>query len=233
VLLLFACAGAAPAIDELTPVIGDPVKGTFTAFKNNRFHFEPYGGKEIREQPPRVKSLSLDPPVKVTVKPRGKKAIEDAVFKSYEAASFLFEHGGETLELPSTHVTTIEIGLDFDRAKAHAAWSPPAEEDAGTGSEPEDWVEKGKITIIHFHMDEVMASVRQGGYVASIADKNKGKIRLVKVTVPGWDSEIAKKHGITSVPQFWFYNRRGQESSRLVDRFTGEDIDNAVRAAAR
>jgi hypothetical protein len=47
------------------------------------------------------------------------------------------------------------------------------------------------------------------------------------------DNPFCETNGIQSLPQFWFYNKRGQLTDRLIERFTPVDIDAALKKAKR
>ncbi len=93
--------------------------------------------------------------------------------------------------------------------------------------------------MIHLHCDALVASTRQGNYADALAGDSHGKIVLKRVAIPvvngepDWNSPVAKRFGITSVPQFWFYGKTGKPIKRLTDRFAEEDIDAAFKSALR
>jgi hypothetical protein len=97
----------------------------------------------------------------------------------------------------------------------------------------ENYVKTGHVTVVHFNSDDVVSSVRQGAVVDTMARDSKGKIALVKVNMSSLDSPGAKKYGIASIPQFWFYDQNGQLTTKLVDRFTESDITAALQAASK
>ena len=45
------------------------------------------------------------------------------------------------------------------------------------------------------------------------------------------DDPVAQANKLRSLPQFWFYDRRGELSGKLAERFTEEDISKAFEAA--
>jgi len=55
----------------------------------------------------------------------------------------------------------------------------------------------------------------------------------VRIAVGGPDSQEARRYGIASVPQFWFYDRAGRLTTKLTERFTSTDIEAALKDAQR
>ena len=72
-----SCPAAGAASSTIRLADGEQREGTFQAFKNDRFYFQPRDEKTLRAMRLRVESLTLAPPAKVSVKPRGKKKITD------------------------------------------------------------------------------------------------------------------------------------------------------------
>ena len=229
---LMSCLG--PPISAMGTIIlkgNKSYEGTFEAYKNDRFCFQPKEGKKLHEQRMSVESLILQPPTQVSVKPYGEKERDDLKLKGYEPPNFIFEKNGEIITMPGSRVTRIEMGLDFNRTMQDVGVSNVPANKADV--EVEKLVEKGIVTIIHFHVqtEKMSPNVRQENYVGTLA-KN-GKVAVVRIDISDWDEPVAKKYNITSSPQFWFYNRSGKLVKKLVDRFTGNDIDMALKAASR
>ena len=106
----------------------------------------------------------------------------------------------------------VEETLDFDIQKA---------------------VKPGSVTIVHFHMPDLVASVREGNYVDALAKDSKGAVKVVRVVIARWENPLIEKYGLTSLPQFWFFGRTGKLSKKLTERFTEIDIDEALKAARK
>lgn len=232
VYALMSCLGTTIfAMDTITLKGNRSYEGTFEAYKNDRFYFQPKEGKKLHEQRLSVESLVLQPPAKVSVKPYGKKERDDLNLKGYEPPNFIFDSNGETITMPGSQITRIEMGLDFSRVMQDTGVSNAPANEADV--EVEKVVEKGIVTIIHFHVqtEKMSPNVRQENYIGSLA--KEGKVAVVRIDLPDWDAAVAKKYNITSSPQFWFYNRSGKLVKKLVDRFTGNDIDMAFKAASR
>jgi hypothetical protein len=143
---------------------------------------------------------------------------------------------GRPVALPGSRVTFIKPGMDFNRSGNPP---PPGGDDAAQpGAAPkvediESLVEFGKVTVIHFHMPSLAPSLKLGNYVASIAEKSRGRIHYAVIDVPDWKDPVAVKHNIRSLPQFWFYNRRGKLATKVTERFVPNEIDAAIRKAQR
>jgi len=226
---LFAASTAHGDVLKLRNAVA--YEGSFTGFKQDKFHFQPRDGKEIVELRVKVDELKLDPPANVIVKPHGKKKRDDLKLIGYGASTFRFSAGGQVLSMTSPTVTSIEMGLDFNRAVAAGG----AETLPGSNGELDigALVEPGLVTVVHFHMASVVSSVRQGNYIAALAGDSKGKAKVVKIELTSFDAAMARKYGIASAPQFWFYSRAGKLVKKLTERFTEEDIDQALKEAMR
>jgi len=224
------CAEDACCVDTLTVAGGEEYHGLFEGFRNGRCYFRAEDGRIIRLMLSRVEAVALNPSARVSVKPRGRKRIEDLKLEYYKRPSFVFSGNAGEMKMPGAQVTRIDTLLDFTRVMREST-APP--ERIRTTSDIEKAIQPGVVTIVHFHMPSVMASVRQGNYVASLAKNSKGRIKLVKFEFTNWKAPVLKRYNIKSLPQFWFYNRRGKCARKLVDRFTGDDIDRALRAARR
>jgi len=227
VFLLASVPAAHAARDVITLHPGGEVEGVFEAYRNGRFYFQPHEGRKLHELAGRVKSLALDPPALVSVKPRGKKTEHDRTLKGYTEPYFVFlEDDARETRMMASHVTLIEPGLDFKRflpdTSAADAETPDSDKDI------EELVRPGKATIVHFHMASALASVRQGNYVRLVAEKNRNRLVLIKLDLADWDDPVAKKYKISSVPQFWFYDRQGRLVRKLTERFTSDDLDKAL-----
>jgi hypothetical protein len=238
------------AIDKVVIKNGEEtLEGKIEGYKNDGFKLKQADGKQITIPKMSVDSVTLDPPANAIVKMRsaGKKR-EDLKFKGYEKPDFIFaEENGKEIKIPASEITFVAIGLDFAREMALA--NEPTQGKNGEKGEKqandedvevEDMLKKGMVTIIYFEpsgdkfeAEMKVAGTRSESYILAQEKKMKGKLAVVKIPVPGWDAPVAKKYKITSLPQFWFYNREGKLVTKLVDRFTTVDIDTALKAARK
>ncbi|NLF16534.1 MAG: hypothetical protein GX595_04660, partial [Lentisphaerae bacterium] len=53
------------------------------------------------------------------------------------------------------------------------------------------------------------------------------------VTITGLDAPLARRYGLTRLPQFRFYSRSGVLVTTLTERFTPDDIAAAIDAARK
>jgi hypothetical protein len=206
-------------------------EGDFKSYKNGRFYFKDAEGKEVQEAKARVASLRVEPPAIVSVKPQGRKKRDDLRLKGYARGSFVFDQTGREITMSAGSLSFIDMGMDFRHPEMEIVSTVVKADESSL--EVEKLVATGVVTIIHFHMPGVLSSLRQGKYVESLADGSKGKVQVVRIEIPRLPSPSADKYGVTSVPQFWFYNRKGQLVRKLTERFTDEDLDAAVKEARR
>lgn len=223
-------AAGLPAADRIALRGGEAYDGSFQGFKNNRFYFQPTQGELLRETADKVQSLTLDPPVTVTLKPLGKKPLKDVKLLSFAAPAFVFRADGAEQKLPATHVTSIDTSGDLRRAMAHAAAAPAAPAEA---VKIEKLLKPGDVTVIHFHMASSAASLRLKAHAENVAQRHKGKMKVATVEIAGWDDPTAKLYDVRSVPQFWIYGRNGTLLQKLEGDVTPATIDAALAAALK
>jgi hypothetical protein len=94
-------------------------------------------------------------------------------------------------------------------------------------------VRKGFINIVHFHNPKLLPSIREGNYVEALAANSSKRIVILKIVVEDFNAPVCVAQDITSLPQFWFYDERGNLVHKLTKRFTEGDIDRAVTQARR
>lgn len=105
--------------------------------------------------------------------------------------------------------------------------------ESGEDVDIESQLKKDVVNVVHFHYAAAHSSVRQGNYLEVLARKSNGRVVIHRIVVPGWNAPVCVAKGVKSLPQFWFYNREGELSSKLTDRFTENDIDTALKKALR
>ena len=224
---------AAPLLaDELLIKDSPHLKGTFEGFKNDRISFAPSTGPKSQTPLLRVESLTVSPPAKVTVKPRSGKKMEDVKVVSYTNRTFTIEQNGRTVQMPSASISMIETEIDLSRAMALQA-EGQVQTAPNENASVESLVQTGRVTVVHFHMQSVIASVRQGNYVQGLANQSHGKIKLAVVTLDDFNAPMAIRNQIQAVPQFWFYNKSGRLAGKLVGRFEESEIDRMLRDAKK
>jgi hypothetical protein len=125
----------------------------------------------------------------------------------------------------------IELAPAFKRP---TIWTGPASNIVSDfDSELTGLMKTGIVNIVYFHMPDVDADTRYGSYVQALAQQEPGKVNVIPLDVAAWSSPTATKYGIRSVPQFWFYNRRGLLVSKLADFKTTDAIDEAFKAVMK
>lgn len=229
ILLAWLCmAGAAGAADVLTLASGEQLQGAFAGFSGGQFHFAV--DSETNRKVPLIKvvTLAISPPVSVNLKRRGGRNESAITLSAYEKPHFQFSTPAGALSLASAQIASIEVLDTFARAMQHQKERDRADQTSvAAGSRLV--VPTGQVTVVHFHMESVVSSVRQGQYAKTLAGKHD--IAYVRVDLSGWTDAIATEYHITSAPQFWFYDRAGRVTQRLTDRFTDVDLETAFRSA--
>lgn len=247
VLIITMSAMTLYGIDKVVIKNGEEtLEGKIEGYKNYGFTIKQVDGKQITIPKISVDSVTLDPPANAIVKMRGgAKKREDLKFKGYEKPDFIFaEESGKEIKIPISDITFVAIGLDFAREMtlANQATQGKNVEKEGNNEDVnvEDLLKKNMVTIIYFEpsgekfeAEAKVAGARSESYILAQEKKMKGKVAVVKVPVASWDAPVAKKYKITSLPQFWFYNREGELATKLVNRFTTVDIDTALKAARK
>lgn len=232
-VMIFYMSISVVAMDAIMLRGNRSYEGTFEAYKGGRFYFQPREGEKVNVMRSGVTFLSLEPPASVSVKVFGAGKRDDLKFKRYEKGKFVFEEKGR--EITSARVSIIEMGLDFRHLKS-AGTAPEANDFAPSPDiDVEKLIKPGKVTIVHFHLktDQPGPYTRQENYVSSLPKRSNGRVHVAMINISDWNAPIVKKYNIGSLPQFWFYNRRGKLVKKLAERFTSEDIDEAVKEALR
>ena len=94
-------------------------------------------------------------------------------------------------------------------------------------------LKKGVVNVIHFHYPRAVSSVRDGNYLVGIATKHPNRLVVKKVVVQDFNAPICQALELKTLPQFWFYGPGGKLAKKLTERFTENDLDAALRDAAR
>lgn len=225
-ILLALPAMSGRCADVLTYTDGKRAEGLFVRFQGGQFEFLEGDAKPAKVAAARVESLTLDPPVKADVRRRGGRSLDGVMLTGYSKPQFTFADG--TGPVPTMQIERIQPRSDLRREMQHVAEA----QRAATVSTPASGIlelpiHTGVVTVVHFHMEEVASSLKQGNYIQERCAESKGKIAFFRVNLRGWDDPAARQYQIASVPQFWFYDRDGQLVRKLTDRFTGDDIDAA------
>jgi hypothetical protein len=78
-------------------------------------------------------------------------------------------------------------------------------------------------------MPDLMQSTRTWNYVKSLENNKRIKVKPVRITITDWENPFIKQYDIKTLPQFWFYDKSGKLETKLIKRFTSNDIDEAVK----
>jgi hypothetical protein len=229
-------AAAAAAGDAMVLNSGVVVTGVFAGFESQDFVFETDTGKPRREHATNVRSITINPPAKVSAVLIN-QSLENVLFKGYARFVVTFVKDGADFTEPVTMLRRIEPG--FDTGRVAEGSRPPVEGgplrviSRGEDVDFEKVLRRGVVNVVHFHYAENLASVREGNYLETLARKSQGRILVLRVDIAGWKAPICKARELNSLPQFWFYGPGGRLVRKLTERFTETDIDTALADARR
>jgi hypothetical protein len=161
-------------------------------------------GDRLREtQPPAMDRMPPHEPVANGLRP-------NVGISEQEARERDWKRTGRWREEPAPAVGVISRGEDIDIDRA---------------------LDKNMVNVVHFHLSSSLASVRQGGYLSSLAAKRESRFVVKRIEIPDWKVPICRARDLRSLPQFWFYSRSGRLVTKLANRFTDSDIEAALEQA--
>jgi hypothetical protein len=236
--MLALCGLLSAAADDL--VLGEQtLKGVFVSFGKGQFQFQTWDGKTYREKTLNVRKLVLDKPLKVVLETRSRKDAETVLLKGFDSGQFRLQRGERDAVERESQVRSVAVHASEQSMTDYMERAKQAESAAVAAAEmqvPEtldDLVEMGLITVLHFHQPDSVTSTRQGSYCRRLAEESQGRMVYKRLTVSGPDDPALARHGLTTLPQFWFYSRSRKLVTKLTERFTSEDFENAIKAARR
>lgn len=210
---------------------------TFEEFKTGRIYFEDLKNPKKASASKMISTISsvqLKPPGNAIVKYRDGKTDSSFKLDSYTNACFvLTDKAGKQQSISYRNVASIKLDLDFNRSKAKQEKPDEQVKENAADFDIDSLAKPGVVTIIQLHMPDLMASTRTWNYVKSLEDNKKIKVKPIRITIKDWENPILKKYEITTLPQFWIYNKSGKLETKLIKRFTSTDIDDAIKKANR
>ncbi len=240
VTALLGCMLSVAALADTLKAGGKSYSGVFAGYEKGQVLFQEWTAAEpMQMELRRVERLKIakPSPVKYTLSGAPKKVLT-APFLGIKNGAFLFVAGDDELRYFSRQLGRIEVKIDYQAFMAEAqqaAAGAGAGADAGAEAplRAADMVVDNQVTVIHFHHDGSAASTRQGNLAQRLCEDSRGAATYVRVLVKDDDDPVAKANKLRSLPQFWFYDRRGDLSSKLAERFTEEDISKAFESARK
>lgn len=233
-LAVALCAGRLSALDQFVPMGGQPTEGFFLSYDDGKINFMTRDQKTMHERPIGVKKVVLDKPLKAHLEMKTKRGEKQEILVTgFEGGMFQIERGGRPEKVPLQSVAQLRVD-----ALASERTTDKLETDGfvisnGEEVDIEAALEKGKVSIVQFHQPGSISSERQGNSVSTMARDSKGRLSFKRVVCAKPAAPAMKQHGVTSLPQFWFYDGKGQLVTKLADRFTDQDIAEAVKKAQR
>lgn len=181
-------------------------------------------------------SLTLDPPLRIVLRPATGKTREDLRLTGYDKTGFHFaDPAGAPLRMSAAQVRSLRAALDFERGMAlqQAAAAPPDQPAAAGAGDPA--IHTGAVTLVLFHMPAAgpTPATRMENAARTLAAQSGGRVVLSAVAIRDAQDPALQRHGLASLPQFWFYNRAGRLVRKLADRFTETDLEAALKEARR
>jgi thioredoxin-related protein len=207
---------------------------TFEAFKTGRIYFKDVNNPKkasISKMFSTISGIELKPPGQVTIKYRNGKTDSSLKLHSYKSPNFIFvDKKGKQQSIAYRNISFLKMDMDFARIKA----KQEPEGDGNVKEKAADFdidslAKKGVVTVVQLHMQDLMQSTGTWNYVKSLEDNKRIKVKPVRITIKDWDNPLLKKYDIKTLPQFWFYDKSGKLETKLIKRFTSNDIDAAVK----
>ena len=238
VLVVFICGilSVAALADSLRAG-GKSYSGMFAGYAKGQVQFQEWTATEpLQMELRRVERLKIakPSPVKYTLSGAPKKILT-APFLGIKNGAFLFAAGDDELRYFSRQIGRIDVKIDYQafmaEAQRAAAGKGDDDDDQDGPLRARDMVVDNQVTVVHFHHDGSAASTRQGNLAQRLCVDSRGAATYVRVLVKDGDDPVAQANKLRSLPQFWFYDRRGELSGKLAERFTEEDISKAFEAA--
>jgi hypothetical protein len=223
--------------DEMT--LGDrTVRGVFTGFGKGQFRFQTWDGQALAERAMNVRKLILDEPVAVLLETRSRKEAEGVQLKGYESGQFRIVRGARDAVERESQVQSVTVRQSEHSFAEYMQRAKQAEEEAEGAAGPipdrlDELVAMGKVSVIHFHQPDSVTSIRQGSYCQRLAKDSRGRVVYRRLTLDGPDDPAMLRFGLTTLPQFWFYSRGGKLVTKLTERFTPADFEQALDLATR
>jgi hypothetical protein len=217
---------------------GKSYSGMFTGYEKGQLSFQEWSAAEAMKLDVRqVERLKIAMPTALNYSlSSAPKKVLTAPFLGLKDGAFLFVDGDGEKSIQPRQLARIEALIDyrvFMEEAQRAAHAKAEENGKSSGLRAADMLVPRRVTIVHFHHDALPASVRQGNLVQRLCENSRMKAAYVKVPIADQDDPVAKANKVRSLPQFWFYDRRGELSGKLTERFTEEDISKAYEAACR
>jgi hypothetical protein len=221
--------GWGASADQLTLVNGQVVTGRFVGFKNRQFVFRDAGGVERKDFAAGVKSLKVEPPVKVSAQLIS-QTMNDVLFAGYEVFNVRLIKNGREYSESAAMLKRIDLAFDAQRTVENPGVFVISQ---GESVGIEKSLMSGRVNVVFFHFPEAHSSVRQGNYVELLARQSQGRVVVLKLIIPDWKAPVCVERDVKSLPQFWFYSPSGRLVRKLTERFTESDIDQAFKEARR
>ncbi len=208
----------------------------FFEFNSGRIYFEDEKNPKKASTSKMILSISeivLLPPGNVTVKYRNGKSDSSFKLKSYKDSDFIFaEKSGKLQNIAYRDILSIKMDMDFERSKAkHDTHDLTKRKERAEDFDIDSLAQKGFVTVVQLHMPDLMQSTRTWNYVKSLENNKRIKVKPVRITINDWENPLIKQYDIKALPQFWFYDKSGNLETKLIKRFTSNDIDEAVKQA--
>ena len=221
--------------DTMTLKTGKTNDVNFLSFKTGRIYFKDVKNPKKASTSKMISSISdiaLMPPGNVTVKYRNGKSDSSLKLHSYKRSNFIFVKGGKQQSLAYRNIASLKMDMDFERSKAKQETKDGTKKkEKAEDFDIDSLAKKGVVTVIQLHMPDLMQSTRTWNYVKDLENNKRIKVKPVRITIRDWENPIIKKYEIKALPQFWFYNKSGKLETKLIKRFTSNDIDAAVKKA--
>ncbi|MCK5803060.1 MAG: hypothetical protein KAI66_09520 [Lentisphaeria bacterium] len=232
---ILAAALQLPASADTIQIGEKTREGLFQGYAKGRFVFHPFDGKPLKAKQQTVERLTLDKPLQAKLKRRSSGKSTVIELHGYRKGKLHFAVGGKKRAERISGVSTVQVENKMSMQEYMTRAEKQREdkdEEAVEDCDPAAKLTPKKVNIIHFHDPESPSSVRQGGYAARLAEDSRGKVVFRQILAPP-GSNAAKTNKLATLPQFWFYSRKGKLVAKLTERYTPEDFKKAIKKSLR
>ena len=232
-ILLAAILAIAASADTLT-TNDATLDGFFAGTVGNSILFQGWEAQKPEKYDVRnVKKMELDKPVEAKLfRGSSKKDFENVTVRKFSKGKLSVVQKGEKKQVQLNMINRIEVPPMDMAAFMERRKAAQNAKNEGADDKPvtaKSVLTEGKSNLVHFHVEDGVSSQRQGNLAERLCNDSRGRVVYHKITVTPGDA-TCQKNNLSTLPQFWFYDRSGKLVQKLDDRFAEEDIGKAFKS---